>query len=109
MAPDGPTVAQPDADPAGAAAARLERMLRDLPARDGRSGFALVESGRDALVTLYDLAATAERSLDLQSYLWRRDDAGRLLMLVLLDAADRRVRVRAPLAGGAAAWGGAIP
>src|SRR3546814_18492917 len=74
-------------------------MLRDLPARDGRSGFALVESGLDALVTLYDLAATAERSLDLQYYLWRRDAAGRLLMSVLLDAADRGVRVRILLDG----------
>lgn len=68
------------------------------------SAFALLSSGRDALATLLDLAACCERSLDLQYYIWRKDDTGRLLMSVLIEAADRGVRVRVLLDGWEPSW-----
>ncbi|HKX57296.1 MAG TPA: phospholipase D family protein, partial [Xanthomonadales bacterium] len=39
-------------------------------------------------------ARRAERSLDVQYYIWHGDDSGRILLKELLDAADRGVRVR---------------
>ena len=40
------------------------------------------------------LARTAERSLDVQYYIWRADQTGTLLLQALVAAADRGVRVR---------------
>lgn len=78
-------------------------LLHHAGERDG-SGFALLTSGRDALLALHDLAAASERTLDLQYYIWRKDDAGRLLMSALLQAADRGVRVRILLDGWEPSW-----
>jgi putative cardiolipin synthase len=69
---------------ATAAAARHER----------RSGFALLTSGPEAFAARSDLAALAERTLDVQYYVWEDDASGRLLTAALLRAADRGVRVR---------------
>lgn len=80
-----------------------ELLQRHAEERDG-SGFALLSSGRDALLALHDLAAASERTLDLQYYIWRKDDSGRLLMSALLQAADRGVRVRILLDGWEPSW-----
>ena len=40
------------------------------------------------------LARAAERSLDVQYYIWRDDTTGNLLCKELWDAAERGVRVR---------------
>jgi len=73
----------------------LGRIARDaVAAHPGRSGFRPLSGGVDALVTRLALAEAAERSLDLQYYIWRDDLTGRLLADALLRAADRGVRVR---------------
>jgi cardiolipin synthase C len=60
----------------------------------GLSGFELVTSGREAFEARYGLARLAERTLDVQYYLWVGDATGRRMLQALLDAADRGVRVR---------------
>ncbi len=60
----------------------------------GLSGIATLANGRDAFATRALLARIAERSLDVQYYIWRDDMAGQLLFDTLRQAADRGVRVR---------------
>jgi putative cardiolipin synthase len=54
-------------------------------------------SGVDALAARITLTELAQRSLDVQYYIWDPDDSGRLLAQRLMAAADRGVRVRALL------------
>jgi putative cardiolipin synthase len=65
-----------------------------LQAHAGQSGFRPLPSGVDALVARLVLAEAAERSLDVQYYIWHDDLTGRLFAHALLRAADRGVRVR---------------
>ncbi len=58
------------------------------------SGFLLMDRGRDALSWRMILADAAENSIDAQYFLWKDDDAGKIMMQRLLAAADRGVRVR---------------
>lgn len=60
----------------------------------GLTGVHLLSSGLDAFVGRAVLARSAERSLDVQYYMFHQDTVGRLLIKELLDAADRGVRVR---------------
>ena len=60
----------------------------------GESGFLLLDRGRDALSWRTVLADAAEKSIDAQYFLWKDDDAGKIMMQRLLDAAERDVRVR---------------
>ena len=60
----------------------------------GESGVILLSSGRDAFVARAVLAREAEKSIDVQYYMWHQDTVGRLLIKELLAAADRGVRVR---------------
>lgn len=83
----------------GVGTTRLGRLCRrfipqDGPQDGGRSGFTLIATGAEAFLTLNGLAAAAQRSLDVQYYLWEEDGSGRRLLSALLDAADRGVRVR---------------
>lgn len=74
---------------------RLGKSLEDdLLAHPGQSGFHLLGNGLDAFVARAALAAHAERSLDVQYYLYHDDLTGRLLADQLIKAADRGVRVR---------------
>lgn len=68
--------------------------LEELRAHPGQSGFILLENGLDAFVARALLAEHAERSIDVQYYLYHDDLTGRLLTRQLLKAADRGVRVR---------------
>jgi putative cardiolipin synthase len=61
---------------------------------DGESGFLLLDRGRDALSWRLILADAAELSIDAQYFLWKDDDAGKVMIQRLLDAAERGVRVR---------------
>ncbi len=63
-------------------------------AHRGESGFLLLKNGLDAFVARAVLASVAERSLDVQYYLYHDDLVGRLFTDQLLKAADRGVRVR---------------
>jgi putative cardiolipin synthase len=58
------------------------------------SSFRLLERGVDAMLARIVLAETAERSLDVQYYIWHDDLTGRHFANALLRAADRGVRVR---------------
>ena len=59
-----------------------------------QSGFRLLTVSSNALMSRVALAARAQKSLDLQYYIFRDDDTGRLIIQQLLKAADRGVRVR---------------
>ena len=63
-------------------------------AHPGKSGFFLLSNGLDAFVARAVLAHFAERSIDVQYYLYHDDLIGRLFTDQLLKAADRGVRVR---------------
>jgi len=58
------------------------------------NGVHLMHRGQDAYLARLALAELAERSLDVQYYIWHADQTGRLLVTALLRAADRGVRVR---------------
>lgn len=60
----------------------------------GSNAFHLLSNGPDALVARIVLTEVADRSLDLQYYIWHDDLTGRELAASLLRAADRGVRVR---------------
>jgi putative cardiolipin synthase len=60
----------------------------------GQSGFRPLRSGVDALLARIVLADAAQRSLDVQYYIWHDDLTGRIFANALLRAADRGVRVR---------------
>jgi putative cardiolipin synthase len=66
-------------------------LLQQHPAR---SGIAALPDGRGAFAARALLADAAERSLDVQYYIWHRDLSGTLLFDALRRAADRGVRVR---------------
>ena len=63
-------------------------------AHPGQSGFMLLGNGLDAFVARAVLARYAERSIDVQYYLFHNDLVGALLVDRLLRAADRGVRIR---------------
>jgi len=63
-------------------------------AHPGQSGFRLVAEGMEAFVIRAHSARQAQRSLDVQTYIWHADTTGMFLARQLLAAADRGVRVR---------------
>jgi len=63
-------------------------------ANGGRSGFRLLANGLDAFVARATLIELAERTLDLQYYIFHPDQTGSLVTDRLVAAADRGVRVR---------------
>ena len=63
-------------------------------AHPGSSGIYPLPDGRDAFAARVLLAQAAERTLDAQYYIWRKDMTGTLLFEALHAAADRGVRVR---------------
>ncbi len=60
----------------------------------GLSGFHALSEGMDAFAARLRLVTAAEKTLDVQYYIWHDDLTGRVLYKLLLDAADRGVRVR---------------
>lgn len=74
---------------------RLGRSL--CPAADAHAGltaFHALPDGREAFAARYLLARAAERSIDVQYYIWHADTSGSLLAHALWEAAERGVRVR---------------
>ena len=59
-----------------------------------RSGFVLLDTGREALAARLALLDRAERAFDAQYYIWNSDRSGRYLAGRLLHAAERGVAVR---------------
>lgn len=73
----------------------LGRLFDEQLAGQGdHSGVFLLANGLDAFVARARLAQMAERSIDVQYYMFHQDTVGRLLIKELLDAAERGVRVR---------------
>ena len=65
----------------------------------GHSGFFFLEAGLDAYQTRLTLIEAAEKTIDIQYYIWEFDGSGRAISEALLRAADRGVRVRALVDG----------
>lgn len=63
-------------------------------AHANKSGIYALTDARDAFAARILLAQAAERSLDVQYYIWQQDMSGTLLFKALHDAAKRGVRVR---------------
>src|SRR5688572_17972135 len=78
-----------ESTPIGQEIARLAALH---PGRSG--GFSLLPGGRQAFTARVALAELAQKTLDLQYFLWEPDATGRILSDRLLRAADRGVRVR---------------
>ncbi|NMM89434.1 hypothetical protein B2J88_34700 [Rhodococcus sp. SRB_17] len=68
-----------------------------------RSGILPLADPLEAFAARMLLARSAERSLDVQYYIWRGDQTGTLLLQALVAAADRGVRVRLLLDDGGTA------
>ncbi|MDX1380724.1 MAG: phospholipase D family protein [Xanthomonadales bacterium] len=56
--------------------------------------FTLMDHGQDALVARIHLIRAAQRDIAIQSFIFRPDDTGQLVLKELLDAARRGVHVR---------------
>ena len=69
-------------------------LAKDIATHPGKSGFHLLGDGLDAFVARAVLSQNAERSIDVQYYLYHNDLVGKLFLDLLLKAADRGVRVR---------------
>lgn len=67
---------------------------RQLVEHQDQSGVILLGSGLDAFAGRALLASLAERSIDVQYYMFHQDTVGKLLIDQLIKAADRGVRVR---------------
>jgi len=63
-------------------------------AHPGLTGVHALRDGREAFAARVLLAKAAERSLDVQYYIWHADTSGKLLAHALWQAAERGVRVR---------------
>jgi cardiolipin synthase C len=70
------------------------KLSKQLDDHQGESGIFLLNNGLDAFVARAVFARLAERSIDLQYYIFRHDTVGSLMINEILMAADRGVRVR---------------
>jgi len=64
------------------------------PADPTLSGVRLISDPREAFLARYGFAGQAQKTLDLQYYLWKGDNTGRLLLYRAFQVADRGVKVR---------------
>ena len=77
------------------AATRLGRAVASgVAANPGMSGIHRLPDPRDAFAARVVLAGAAERSLDVQYFIWNGDHVGYVLFQALWQAAERGVRVR---------------
>jgi cardiolipin synthase C len=91
-AANGRTVSTSPLDTAGT---RLGRRFAPLEAaHPGQSGFDVLGDGREALLSRSAIADQADRSLDVQYYIYAADRSGIALLARLKAAADRGVHVR---------------
>ena len=63
-------------------------------AHPGKTGVLPLLSGREAFAARMIIARAAERSIDVQYYIWHADTTGNLIFEALWQAAERGVRVR---------------
>ncbi|MEA3419256.1 MAG: phospholipase D family protein [Campylobacterota bacterium] len=67
---------------------------REAAKHPGKSGFEIIRYGRQAFTARVAMTEMAEKTLDLQYYLWEPDATGQILAYSVLKAADRDVKVR---------------
>ena len=80
------------ADPAST---RLGRLFDNTGQQHGgKSGFRIIPVGADGFLIRMQMINAAERTIDLQYFIFRGDETGQLLTSAVLKAADRGVRVR---------------
>lgn len=92
--PDRPELAIETAQ-APSTTTQLDQFIQtEMDLHPGQSGFNLVKNGEQAFALRAMSAHLAERSLDVQYYIWHNDTTGRLLARELLMAANRGVKVR---------------
>lgn len=71
------------------------KFFRELEVKHpGKSGFILLRNGRKAFTVRIAMSELAEKSLDVQYYIWQTDTTGRIFAERLIKAADRGVKVR---------------
>ncbi|HEY4146658.1 MAG TPA: phospholipase D family protein [Pinirhizobacter sp.] len=90
-----PTCHQPDNCAAPSALldqanAELASSTADAP----HHAIGLLEDGESAMVARLNLIRGARHSIDVQTYIWQQDDAGKLILDQLVEAARRGVKVR---------------
>ena len=78
----------------GATTSMGREFAAELAANPDETGVFLLPHGRDAFAARALLARKAEKSIDLQYYMYHQDTVGSLLTYEVLKAADRGVRVR---------------
>src|SRR5437762_2779444 len=71
-----------------------QQLAKQADRHPGQSGFRILPHGVDGLLLRTQLIRAAQRSLDIQYYVFAEDDTGKLIQQSILDAADRGVRVR---------------
>jgi len=90
--PEGRTPSTALTNTSGTALGRAVAPL--MAANPGKTGVHPMVDPRDAFVARVVLAAAAEKSLDVQYYIWNGDEVGYLMFEALWKAAERGVRVR---------------
>src|SRR5438045_2339172 len=77
----------------GTGRTKLAAMVRPkVAAHPGQSGMHALADAHDALTARLALADVAQRSLDVQYFIWNKDMTGKVLAERLFRAADRGVR-----------------
>lgn len=79
---------------AGASPKQEAAVVAQVAGPNDASGFRLMTLSTNALVSRVSLADHAERSIDMQYYIFKNDATGRLIALHVLQAAERGVHVR---------------
>ncbi|MBL4659839.1 MAG: phospholipase D family protein [Alcanivoracaceae bacterium] len=59
----------------------------------GRDYLTLLEKGEDSLLIRLHLIKSAQKSIDIQTFIWVNDESGHLVLAELLEAAKRGVKV----------------
>ena len=73
----------------------LGKLLSPIAARhQGKSGVLLLDKGEDSLIWRGAMVDQAEKSVDIQTFIWADDNVGTIAAERLLRAAERGVRVR---------------
>ena len=80
--------------PAWAAASPLDVVASQIAAHPDASGVAVLDTGEAALLARAWLADHAQRSIEVQYFIWSTDNIGILATEALLRAAERGVKVR---------------
>lgn len=71
-----------------------QALVNDAPDQADLSGFRLLDDGMEAFLLRIAMCEMADRTLDIQYYIYHDDRTGRLMTDALLRAADRGVRIR---------------